>query len=79
MLCEYNKIFGEPRKGVHKYRLFDFAIIDIIFTVLFAYFINKYMNINNFTLVFIILIIFAIIFHKIFCVRTKLNQIIFDN
>ena len=38
-------LFGSPRTGIHSYRLFDFAIIDVLLTFIFAYFIsNSYIN-----------------------------------
>ena len=29
---EYSTIFGKPNEGIHSYRIFDLAIMDIIFT-----------------------------------------------
>ena len=30
LYCDYKHIFGKPKKGIHKYRLYDFAIVDMI-------------------------------------------------
>ena len=75
-LCKYKDIFGKPREGVHSYRFLDFAIIDIIFTIIGAYIISKYSN-YNFYKILLFLFILGIILHKLFCVNTKLNSIIF--
>ena len=29
-LCAYRTLFGEPTKGVHSYRFFNIAIVDVI-------------------------------------------------
>jgi len=33
-LCPYSKIFGEVGKGLHSYRIFDIAYIDVIVTMI---------------------------------------------
>ena len=35
-LSKYKDIFGKPRTGIHKYRFFDVAIIDVIGTIIMA-------------------------------------------
>ena len=75
-LCKYKDIFVEPKKGVHSYRFLDFAIMDIIFTIIGAYIISKYSN-YNFYKILLFLFILGIILHKLFCVNTTLNSIIF--
>jgi len=32
-LCEYKNYFGESGKGVHSYRIFNIAIVDVIMTL----------------------------------------------
>ena len=46
MLCDYKNILGEPGKGVHKYRIFNIAIVDVILTIIFAYFIAYLLKID---------------------------------
>ena len=36
-LCIYKDIFGIPKKGVHKYRIFNIAFVDLLLTILLAY------------------------------------------
>ena len=40
LLSEYKDIFGAPNTGVHSYRLFDVAIIDLALTIAVAYLIT---------------------------------------
>jgi len=76
-LCKYKDIFGKPNTGNHKYRIFDIAIIDVISTILLAYIISFYTK--NFPLTLGILFIIGIIFHRLFCVRTTIDKILFPN
>jgi hypothetical protein len=76
---EKNKnIFGKPREGIHSYRLFDFAIIDILQSFLVAFLLHKLFNLNLFN-IFLIIILIGIILHKLFNVNTKFNSLIFKN
>ena len=77
MFCKYNNIFGNVRKGLHSYRIYDLAIIDIILTILAAYIIKKYYNFENFIFICIKLFLLGIIFHRIFCVRTTIDKLLF--
>jgi len=75
-LCSYRNIFGEPKKGVHSYRIFDVAIVDVISTVVAAWFISHYLKISFFDTC-IILFILGILLHHIFCVETTIDKFIF--
>lgn len=75
--CEYKDIFGEVGKGLHKYRIFGFAAVDIIATIVVAIIINWLIPKFNFLLLLIILFLLGIIVHKLFCVPTALNNMIF--
>lgn len=75
-LCKYKDILGKINKGVHSYRLFDFAILDIIGTIIGAYILYRLTN-YDFYKILISLFIFGIFIHKIFCVKTKLNSLLF--
>ena len=76
-LCQYKNIFGEPKKGVHSYRLFDLAIVDVIMTIIGAYLLAKYFKLN-FVYTMISLFILGIIMHRLFCVRTTIDKLLFD-
>lgn len=77
-LCKYSNIFGAPNTGIHKYRFFNVAIIDVIATLIVSYYIYRYNNkkikLINITIMMFIL---GIIMHKIFCVKTTINNLLF--
>ena len=75
-LCQYKDILGEPNKGFHSIRLFDFAILDILGTFLLAYILYLVTGLN-YLVSTIIMFIIAIFLHWLFCVDTKLNMILF--
>ena len=77
MLCKYKKIFGEPNTGVHSYRIFNIAIIDVIFTIFSAYLINLFLPKYTFFNILITLFLLGIFLHHIFCVRTTIDKLLF--
>jgi hypothetical protein len=62
--------FDKPREGIHSIRIFDIAIIDVIFTLIAAYLISK----KNILAVFIILVVLSIVIHTMFNIKTKTNS-----
>ena len=76
-LCKYKDIFGKVGEGAHSLRLFNIAVVDTLLTLVAAYIINLYLK-TNFLVVFIVLIIFSIIIHRIFCVETTLTKMFFS-
>ena len=75
--CQYKNIFGEIGKGIHSYRLFNIAIVDVILTFIGAIIIAYIFNINV-ILVFIALMIFSVFIHYLFCVDTTLTKIVLN-
>ena len=75
-LCRYKDIFGRPREGAHAYRIFDIAVVDVAATVVVAFIIARV-----FGLVFwkslVVLFILGIILHRMFCVRTTVDKLVF--
>jgi hypothetical protein len=77
-LCKYKNILGEPDKGIHSYRLFGLAIADIIMTVIAAFIIAYFFK-YSFLYTTIFLFILGIILHRVFCVRTTIDKLLFPN
>jgi hypothetical protein len=77
MLCKYKDIFGKPNEGVHSYRILDLAIVDVIMTIIGAIIIAYLFNFN-YMLTIIILFLIGIIMHRVFCVNTTIDKILFD-
>ena len=79
-LCKFKNIFGEPNTGLHVYRIFDIAIVDVILTVIIGFIIHKKIKTkSNISLksILIYLFILSIIAHRIFCVRTTIDKLLF--
>ena len=75
-LCKYKNIFGKPKDGLHSIRIFNIAIIDLILTIIGSFIISKWMNWNFFNTIIVLLIV-GIILHRVFCVNTTINKLIF--
>ena len=78
MLCNYKNILGNPSSGIHKYRIFDLAIADILLTFLLAFAIHSYTPKYRFVDILIILFILGIVSHRLFCVRTTIDKLLFN-
>jgi len=76
-LCRYNKIFGETNKGLYSYRIYDIAIIDVFLTFLLAYVIHRYNKQYSFVKISLILFVLGIVLHRMFCVKTTVDKLIF--
>lgn len=68
-----NSIFGEPGKGIHSYRLFGLAAVDVILTVVLTILIKYYTGMDYLPLVILVILSFIII-HRLFGVNTALNN-----
>lgn len=73
MSCPFKDIFGKPREGVHSYRIFDIAIVDVIMTFGAAYLISEN---SQFTFIQSSLGLFVsgFILHWLLCVETTLTK-----
>lgn len=77
MLCQYQDLFGKPNQGIHSIRIGNFAIVDIIVTIGLAWFLAEKFS-WDLKIVLVIIFAIGIIVHRIFCVRTQLDKIIFN-
>ena len=76
-LCKYKDLFGKPNTGVHSFRIFNIAIVDVLLTILTAYILSSFTGYNFiYTLIFMFLL--GIISHSLFCVRTTIDKLIFN-
>ena len=76
MFCDFKDSLGKPREGIHKYSIFDIAIADVIFTIIAAL-ILSYIFKARFWVTLLILFILGIILHRLFCVRTTIDKLLF--
>jgi hypothetical protein len=73
--CKYKGLFGEPGKGIHSYRLFDIAVMDVIQTIIGAFLISYFFKFSFwYTLVGLFLL--GIVLHRLFCVKTTVDKLI---
>ena len=75
-LCKYKNALGEPNKGIHSYRLFGVAIIDVIMTIIGAYLISYFFK-YSFLYTTIFLFALGIFLHHMFCVKTTVDKLLF--
>lgn len=79
MFCKYKNILGEPKKGIHSYRLFGIAIIDVLLTILLAYIIYFFNKNINFFIILGLVFLLGIILHRLFCVKTTIDKLLFSS
>ena len=77
-LCLYKDLFGRPREGAHSYRIFDIAVVDVAATVVVAYVIARIFGLS-FWKSLVVLFIVGILSHRMFCVRTTVDKLVFPN
>lgn len=77
-LCRYKDLFGRPREGAHSYRIFDIAVVDVVATVVVAYVIARIFGLS-FWKSLVALFIVGILSHRMFCVRTTVDKLVFPN
>jgi hypothetical protein len=75
-LCQYKDALGKPGVGIHSYRIFNIAIVDVIMTFIGAFIISYFLNIS-FIRTSIYLFILGIILHRIFCVKITIDKLLF--
>ena len=77
-LCQYKNLFGKIGEGVHSYRIANIAIVDVILTVLGAALLNLVFPSYRFLTILAALFLLGIILHRLFCVRTTVDRLLFD-
>ena len=77
-LCKYKNALGEPGKGIHSYRLFGVAIADVIMTIVAAILISYFFKLS-FIKTLLVLFLTGIVLHRLFCVRTTVDKLLFMN
>ena len=76
-LCKYKDMFGKVGQGIHSYRIFNIAIVDVLLTILGAFIIHLFIPEYNYCLILLLLFILGIILHRLFCVRTPIDKFLF--
>ena len=81
-LCKYSNMLGVPGKGIHKYRIFNIAIVDVLLSILTAiiiYYILNYFEYDiSFSYILTFIFLLGIVLHRLFCVRTTIDKLLFS-
>lgn len=62
--------------GIHDIRIFNFAIIDVLGTILIAYIAYRYKIIQSFPISLGLFLLLAIVIHYLLNIPTTLNHIL---
>jgi hypothetical protein len=76
-LCKYKNILGKPGVGLRKYRIFDIAILDTAVVIVIGIIISRITGYNVW-ITLAVLFISGIVVHRMFCVRTGVDKLLFS-
>ena len=77
-LCQYKDLFGRPNEGLRRYRIAGIAIYDTVIVLIICLLISYFSNIA-FYKVFVVIFVSGIIAHRMFCVRTGIDKLLFTD
>ena len=78
MFCQYRDTLGKVEQGVHSYRFMNVAIIDVLLTLFGGYLIHCIFPQYPLWLTLLGLFILGILLHRLFCVRTTIDKLLFN-
>ena len=75
--CLYKDILGKPGTGVHRFRIFNIAIVDVLLTFLLAYALKMYFVDIHYGIILLVCFLLGIFLHRLFCVKTTIDKFLF--
>lgn len=75
MLCKYRNALGKPNEGAH-FHVLGIAVVDVFMTIVLALVISYFTKWKVYW-VLPALFVIAILLHRLFCVNTTVNKLIF--
>ena len=83
-LCKYKNLFGEIGTGPHSIRIFNIAIVDVILTILGGILLQTFLLqichiYIELTIILVLVFSLGIILHRVFCVRTTVDKLLFKD
>ncbi len=75
-LCKYKELFGSPGTGIHAFRIFGISVWDTIITIICAVII-AWVTGWSYIQTIIGFFLLGIIVHRLFCVRTGVDKLLF--
>lgn len=76
-LCKYKDIFGKPGTGGHSFKIYKFSVVDILLTIIGAVMIAFFFKLPYLQTI-IAMFLLGILLHRLFCVRTTLDKLLFE-
>ena len=78
--CKHKDLFGKPGEDSHKTRIpiLDVALSDVAITVIAGIIIAAIFGFDTKNTI-IVLFILGILIHRLFCVRTKVDRLLFSS
>lgn len=76
--CPYKNLFGSLGTGIHSYRIYNIAYLDVLVTVIGAFILSRILR-TPFLYTLIMFFILGIIIHRLLCVRTTIDKLLFPN
>jgi hypothetical protein len=76
-LCKYKNMAGEPGSKAYA-RIFTIRFMDLISVIIGSYLVS-YMLGTSFWKTLVIIFVFGIIVHRMFCVRTAVDKLLFPD
>jgi hypothetical protein len=78
MSCPYKNLFGAPGTGAHSYRFMGLAVVDVVLTFAAAGLLAWGLR-TPYWLTLLVLFLTGIILHRLFCVQTTLDKLLFSD
>jgi hypothetical protein len=72
----FDKIIGVPGVGIHSYRIFNIAYMDVIVVLIGSILLAKLLK-WNYIRTIIGMFVIGIVIHRLFCVKTVLDKWLF--
>jgi hypothetical protein len=76
--CRFKNILGKPKKGVHRFRFMNIAIVDTLLTFLLAYLLKiSLFKETHYGIILGTCFLSGIFLHRLFCVKTTIDRFLF--
>ena len=75
-LCKYKNIFGEPGTGIHQYKVAGISVVDVLVVIVGGLFISYFSGWSIYP-VLVVLFVSGIVIHRLFCVRSGIDKLLF--
>jgi len=78
--CRFKNLLGVPKKGVHRFRFMNLAIVDVALTFILAYLLKHYIfEETHYGIILGVCFLSGIFLHRLFCVKTTIDKFLFDS